>query len=167
MRKSTLLGLVANGRDADWRNLDAAVTRQAAAAIRPAFVDSAALMVIDEIQRVPELLLAIKEQVDADPRPAATCSPDRRACWRCAACRTRCPAGSSDRTVAVLQGEIDGAADRFVDAIFDQGEGLSHESAVSRRIMPNGSSVAASPEALARTNPAPSRAPSSTPTWRI
>jgi hypothetical protein len=26
-------------------------------------------MVIDEIQRVPELLLAIKEQVDADPRP--------------------------------------------------------------------------------------------------
>ncbi len=26
-------------------------------------------MVIDEIQRVPDLLLAIKEQVDADPRP--------------------------------------------------------------------------------------------------
>jgi len=26
-------------------------------------------MVIDEIQRVPELLLAIKEQVDTDPRP--------------------------------------------------------------------------------------------------
>jgi hypothetical protein len=31
------------------------------------------------------------------------------------------------------QGEIDGTADRFVDAIFDQGEGLSHESAVSRQ----------------------------------
>ena len=26
-------------------------------------------MVIDEVQRVPELLLAIKETVDADPRP--------------------------------------------------------------------------------------------------
>ena len=33
------------------------------------FVEYPGLMVIDEIQRVPELLLAIKEQVDADPRP--------------------------------------------------------------------------------------------------
>ena len=67
--KSTLLGLVAKGRDAEWRNLDAAATRQAAAADPDGFVDSAGLMVIDEIQRVPDLLLAIKEQVDADPRP--------------------------------------------------------------------------------------------------
>jgi predicted AAA+ superfamily ATPase len=58
--KSTLLGLVAKGRDAEWRNLDAAVTRQAAAADPAGFVDSAHLMVIDEIQRVPELLLSIK-----------------------------------------------------------------------------------------------------------
>jgi uncharacterized protein len=27
------------------------------------------LLMIDEIQRVPELLLAIKRQVDRDPRP--------------------------------------------------------------------------------------------------
>ena len=32
------------------------------------FVDSSELMVIDEIQRVPELLLAIKASVDEDPR---------------------------------------------------------------------------------------------------
>jgi len=51
--KSTLLGLVAKGRDAEWRNLDAAATRQAAAADPDGFVDSAQLMVIDEIQRVP------------------------------------------------------------------------------------------------------------------
>ncbi|MFZ0190757.1 MAG: AAA family ATPase, partial [Streptosporangiaceae bacterium] len=67
--KSTLVGVVAKGRDAQWRNLDNAITRQAAIADPVGFVDSAELMVIDEIQRVPDLLLAIKEQVDADPRP--------------------------------------------------------------------------------------------------
>jgi hypothetical protein len=67
--KSTLVGLVAKGRDAEWRNLDTGTTRQAAIADPAGFVDSGQLMVIDEIQRVPELLLAIKEQVDADPRP--------------------------------------------------------------------------------------------------
>ena len=67
--KSTLLGLVAKGRDAEWRNLDAAAARRAASTDPAGFVDSAELMVIDEIQRVPELLLAIKEQVDTDPRP--------------------------------------------------------------------------------------------------
>ena len=91
--KSTLVGVVAKGRDAQWRNLDNAITRQAAIADPVGFVDSAELMVIDEIQRVPDLLLAIKEQVDADPDPAGTCLPVPLACWACAACRIRCPAG--------------------------------------------------------------------------
>ena len=50
--------------------------------------------VIDEIQRVPDLLLAIKEQVDADPRPGRyllSASVER---WPYAACRTRCRAAS-------------------------------------------------------------------------
>jgi predicted AAA+ superfamily ATPase len=58
--KSTLLGLVAKGRQAEWRNLDRAATRQAALTDPAGFVDYPELMVIDEIQRVPELLLAIK-----------------------------------------------------------------------------------------------------------
>jgi predicted AAA+ superfamily ATPase len=67
--KSTLVQVAAKGRAAEWRSLDSAVTRQAAVADPVGFVDYSGLMVIDEIQRVPELLLAIKEQVDADPRP--------------------------------------------------------------------------------------------------
>jgi predicted AAA+ superfamily ATPase len=51
--KSTLLGLVAKGRTAEWRNLDSAAARQAAATDPSGFVDTAELMVIDEIQRVP------------------------------------------------------------------------------------------------------------------
>jgi hypothetical protein len=39
------------------------IDRQAALADPTGFVDFRDLMVIDEIQRVPELLLAIKEQV--------------------------------------------------------------------------------------------------------
>jgi predicted AAA+ superfamily ATPase len=44
-------------------------TRQAAGADPSGFVAFPELMVIDEIQRAPELLLAIKEEVDTDPRP--------------------------------------------------------------------------------------------------
>jgi len=67
--KSTLVRLVAKGRDAEWRDLDAALIRQAALGDPDGFVDFPALMVIDEVQRAPELLLSIKAQVDADPRP--------------------------------------------------------------------------------------------------
>lgn len=64
--KSTLAGLVATDMTAEWRDLDDAVTRQAAVADPTGFVDFPR-MVIDEIQRVPELLLAVKAQVDRDP----------------------------------------------------------------------------------------------------
>ena len=43
--------------------------RQAALADPAGFVDYQDMMVIDEIQRVPELLLPIKVQVDNDARP--------------------------------------------------------------------------------------------------
>src|SRR6266568_98793 len=58
--KSTLLGLVAKGREAEWRNLDAAATRQAAIADPAGFVDYPELMVIDEVQRVPGRIEAIE-----------------------------------------------------------------------------------------------------------
>ena len=67
--KSTLVRLVARGRDAEWRDLDTALIRRAALDDPDGFVDYSELMVIDEIQRAPELLLSIKAEVDADPRP--------------------------------------------------------------------------------------------------
>jgi uncharacterized protein len=152
--KSTLLGLVAKGRDAQWRNLDAAATRQAAAADPDGFVDSAGLMVIDEIQRVPDLLLAIKEQVDADPRPGRYLLSG--------SARVLALRGLPDtlpgriETIELWpfsQGEIDGTADRFVDAIFDEGGGLSHGSAVTRQEYAERVVRGGFPEALARTSP--------------
>jgi len=152
--KSTLLGLVAKGRKAEWRNLDAAVTRQAAVTDPAGFVDTADLMVIDEIRRVPELLLAIKEQVDTDPRPGRYLLSG--------SARVLALRGLPDtlpgriETIELWpfsQGEIDGAPDRFVDAIFEQGETLTHESAISRQEYAERVVRGGFPEALARTNP--------------
>jgi uncharacterized protein len=152
--KSTLVGVVAKGRNAEWRNLDAATTRQAAIADPAGFVDSGELMVIDEIQRAPELLLAIKEQVDTDPRPGRYLLTGSA---RVLGLRSL-PDTLPGRTETIelwpfSQGEIDGAADRFVDAAFEQGEALAHESAMTRQEYAERIVRGGFPEALARTNP--------------
>ncbi|MGH3932896.1 MAG: AAA family ATPase, partial [Pseudonocardiaceae bacterium] len=67
--KSTLVRAVAGDRAAEWRNLDLPQDRQSALEDPVGFVSFDELMVIDEIQRAPEMLLAIKATVDADPRP--------------------------------------------------------------------------------------------------
>jgi len=67
--KSTLLRQIARADAAEWRDLDLPVIRQAALADPAGFVDYPDMMVIDEIQRVPGLLLPIKVQVDNDGRP--------------------------------------------------------------------------------------------------
>jgi uncharacterized protein len=152
--KSTLVAVVAKGRNAEWRNLDTATTRRAAMADPTGFVDSGELMVIDEIQRAPELLLAIKEQVDADPRPGRYLLTGSA---RVLGLRGL-PDALPGRTETIelwpfSQGEIDGSADRFVDAVFEQGEGLTHESAITRQDYAERIVRGGFPEALARTNP--------------
>ncbi|MFD2349145.1 ATP-binding protein [Nonomuraea ferruginea] len=67
--KSTLVKQLVNEHAAEWRDLDVAYILQGARADPDGFVDVPGMMVIDEIQRAPELLLAIKAQVDADQRP--------------------------------------------------------------------------------------------------
>ena len=151
--KSTLVRIVASGPAAEWRSLDNALTRQAALADPTGFVDFRDLMVIDEIQRVPELLLAMKEQVDADPRPGRYLLTGSA---RVLGLRTL-PDTLVGRIETIelwpfSQGEIDAAPDRFIDAVFTYGEALTHTSAVPRaeyaeRIVRGGF-----PEAVARVN---------------
>ena len=152
--KSTLLGLVAKGRQAEWRNLDRAATRQAALTDPAGFVDYPELMVIDEIQRVPELLLAIKEQVDTDQRPGRYLLTGSA---RVLALRTL-PDTLPGRIETIelwpfSQGEIDGTPDRFVDAVFEQGEALTHDSVITRQEYAERIVRGGFPEALARPNP--------------
>lgn len=164
--KSTLVGVVAKGRDAQWRNLDNAITRQAAIADPVGFVDSAELMVIDEIQRVPDLLLAIKEQVDGDPRPGRYLLTGSARLLGLRGLPDTLPGRTETIELWPLaQGELDGTADRFIDAVFDQGgqgdlgdrgdrgDALSHESAVTRQEYAERIVRGGFPEAAARTNP--------------
>ncbi len=68
--KSTLARLVADGLPgAELRYLNEAAVRSAAQADPAWFVRHDGLLVLDEVQRVPDLLLAIKYEVDLDPRP--------------------------------------------------------------------------------------------------
>lgn len=63
---------LARGFDNDGRTyltLDDPTTRDAAASDPVAFVRGLDRAVIDEVQRAPDLLLAIKQSVDTDPRP--------------------------------------------------------------------------------------------------
>lgn len=66
--KTTLAQSLAD-RQRRFETLDNATTREAALSDPTGFVRNLDLAVIDEIQRAPDLLLAIKESVDADPRP--------------------------------------------------------------------------------------------------
>lgn len=69
--KSTLAQQVANRAAATVLTMDDAPTRNAASLDPQSFVESlgAGLTVIDEIQRVPSLILPIKASVDRDRRP--------------------------------------------------------------------------------------------------
>jgi uncharacterized protein len=70
--KSTLVkALVEGRRDADYRTLDDTLTLGSAKSDPAGFVASAGggLLIVDEVQRAPELLLEIKASVDRDRRP--------------------------------------------------------------------------------------------------
>src|SRR3954468_19728419 len=68
--KSTLAEMAVRARPgAVAKFLDDPATREAANADPVAFLRHDGLMLIDEVQRVPDLWLAIKNTVDRDPRP--------------------------------------------------------------------------------------------------
>jgi predicted AAA+ superfamily ATPase len=77
------------------------------------------LLMIDEIQRVPELLLAIKREVDRDPRPGRFLLTGSARLLGLRDLPDALPGRSETIELWPLsQGEIDSAADGFVDAVF-------------------------------------------------
>jgi uncharacterized protein len=151
--KSTLVRLIANDPAAEWRSLDNALTRQAALADPTGFVEFRDLMVIDEIQRVPELLLAIKEQVDTDPRPGRyLLTGSARVLGLRALPDTLAGRIETIELWPFSQGEIDAAPDGFIDAVFAHGDALTHTSAVSRAEYAERLVRGGFPEAVARVN---------------
>jgi predicted AAA+ superfamily ATPase len=152
--KSTLLRQIARADATEWRDLDSPVIRQAALTDPAGFVDYQEMMVIDEIQRVPELLLPIKVQVDNDTRPGRyLLSGSARVLGLRALPDTLPGRMETIELWPFSQGEIDEAPDGLIDAIFTHGADLRHASQVSRveyadRIVRGGF-----PEAIARSSP--------------
>lgn len=127
--KSTLVAQVGRETGAEWTSLDRTETRQAAEADPTEFVASSDRMIIDEVQRVPELFLSIKESVDADPRPGRFLLTGSSRVLAMRGLPDALPGRMETIDLWPLsQGEIDGTRNRFVDAIFSTGPDLRHHS---------------------------------------
>ncbi len=150
--KSTLTRLAASRQPgAAIRLLDDPATLQAAKDDPTGFVDHRGLMVIDEIQLVPELLRPIKVAVDLDPTPGRFLLTGSS---RILALRTLPDALPGRMEVIELwpfsQGEISGEPDRFVDAAFRHGPRIEHSSVMRRRDYLDRIIVGGFPEAVRR-----------------
>jgi predicted AAA+ superfamily ATPase len=151
--KSTLTRLTAAERPGTViRLLDDPATLRAAEDDPTGFVDHDGLMVIDEVQLVPELLRPIKVRVDLDPTPGRFLLTGSS---RVLALRTLPDALPGRMEVIELwpfsQGEINGEPDGFVDAAFRHGPALNHASDLRRRDYLDRIVVGGFPEALRRT----------------
>lgn len=121
--KSTLARLIADERPHTVvRYLDETATRSAAAADPTAFVRHDGLMVIDEVQRVPDLMLAVKHAVDLDPRPGRFLLTGSARLYALHEIPDLLPGRSETVELWPLsQGEIDERPDNFIDAVFADG----------------------------------------------
>jgi uncharacterized protein len=126
--KSVLANNVLHEHGGVARFLDEVVTLAAASADPAAFVRSGGLMFIDEVQRVPDLWLEIRNVVDRDRRPGQFLLTGSAGLL---AMRDLRDALLGRAELVELwpfsQGEIDGAPDGFVDAAFAQGPQLRAE----------------------------------------
>lgn len=105
--------------------LDNPGTRAAASNDPVGFLEHDGLMLIDEVQRVPDLWLAIKHLVDRDPRPGRFLLTGSARLLALRSLPDALPGRSETVELWPLaQGEIDGTADGFVDAAFLQGARL-------------------------------------------
>ena len=131
--KSTLVRQVAEQRDLRFLTLDNEATRRAAAFDPVGFVAQPGSMVIDEIQRVPELLLAIKERVDVDQRPGQfLLTGSARVLGLRTVADTLPGRIETIELYPFSQGEIAGRPDGFVDAAFTHGAALDHRCDLQR-----------------------------------
>ncbi|MEV7967230.1 ATP-binding protein [Sphaerisporangium sp. NPDC088356] len=133
--KSTLAELVLRqGSNGVARFLDDPVTRAAAIEDPVRFVRHDGLMLIDEVQRVPDLWLAIKHLVDREPRPGRFLLTVSARLLALRSLPDTLPGRSETVELWPLsQGEIDGAFDGFVDAAFALGADVRGEPSTLRR----------------------------------
>ncbi|MFI7443735.1 ATP-binding protein [Nonomuraea indica] len=106
--------------------LDQAAVRAAARQDPDGIVRHDGLLLIDEIQRVPDLLLSIKREVDADPRPGRFLLTGSARLLDLRDLPDALPGRTETIELWPLsQGELDRSADGFVDAAFRHGPDIT------------------------------------------
>lgn len=149
--KSTLVRLVATQRQARYETLDRVETRRAAESDPEGFLDVPGTLVIDEVQRLPDLLLSIKADVDLRPVPGRFLLTGSARLLGLRKLPDALPGRMETIELWPLsQGEIDGSPDGFVDAAFEQGAHLRHRSSVTRSEYAQRVSRGGFPAAIAR-----------------
>lgn len=152
--KSTLVRAVGGERAAEWRDLDLPQDRQSAISDPVGFVDFEGLMVIDEIQRAPDLLLAIKSSVDADPRPGRFLLTGSSRLLGLRDLPDTLPGRMETIELwPFSQGEIDDTPEEFIDALFRHGTEVRHDSTIPRAEYADRLVRGGFPEAVARRDP--------------
>ena len=133
--KSTLARLVAGAfPGSELRYLDEAPVRAAAQADPSLFVRHDGLLIIDEVQRVPDLFLAIKHEVDTDPRPGRFLLTGSARLPGLQEIPDLLPGRAETIELSPLsQGEIDRSPDGFVEALFRHGVNIRVPSSDLRR----------------------------------
>ncbi|MDR1151106.1 MAG: ATP-binding protein [Bifidobacteriaceae bacterium] len=150
--KSTMAAHIARQRDAASFSLDRSVTLDAAHRDPTAFVRAANPMVIDEVQRAPELFLAIKEVVDSGFEPGRfLLTGSARILGLRGLPDTLLGRMETVELWPLSQGEIDDTPDGFVDAAFRDGPDLAHHSNETRSGYVHRLVRGGFPEAVART----------------
>jgi predicted AAA+ superfamily ATPase len=122
--------------------LDDAVTRTTAATDPHSFVRQFpdGLLTIDEVQRVPELVLALKATVDASPRSGQCLLIGSANLLQLPATEDSL-AGRAEslELVGFSQGELEGVTETFIDRLFAGDLFLGHESDRMENVAVSGS----------------------------
>lgn len=131
--KSTLVQRLAKERGAAVFTFDDPNVRRLAELNPTDFVRQADRMVIDEVQRYPDILLSIKELVDREFVPGRfLLTGSARVLGLRDLPDTLVGRMETTTLWPLSQGEIDGAPDGFIDAAFSLGADLHHTSELTR-----------------------------------
>jgi len=153
--KSTLARLIAGVQpDSEIRYLDDAAMRAAAQADPTAFVRHEGLLVIDEVQRVPDLMLAIKHTVDQDTRPGRFLLTGSARLFGLQEIPDLLPGRTETIELWPLsQDEIVGSSNSFVGNVFEHGSAVQvSTSDLNRNDYIQRALAGGYPEAVARTD---------------
>ncbi len=152
--KTTLLHEIVAKSGGRALTLDDEVARATAQADPVAFVtqNAGALLAIDEVQRVPELVLALKLVVDRDPRPGRFLLTGSANLLRLPATEDSLAGrAESIELLGFSQGEVVGRQEDFIDRLLSGDRFLGHTSALNRNDYLERAVAGSYPEALART----------------